>query len=213
MRGLNNRGLISVAAAFLLSVTGCSFEHVAGTDDDTMTDTVMVDGELWEVHGYVHAEAWTPAFFYVFPLMPGQDAEEARRMAVEKARAMGAEEITDVRLHVETPHAAALDRRLDRGARQRHRGLADALTPSGSTRREQRGAPGRRAALLALGPAGSAQPIARSTKSTKRPGSRPRIATTSTVTVDATARNRSPRAGAPASSSAGSTHISMSSFR
>ena len=97
------RGLFSAAAALMLTVTsGCSFEHVSGTDDDTMVDTVMVDGELWEVHGYVHAEAWTPAFFYVFPLMPGQDAEEARQMAVAKARAMGAEEITDVRLHVET---------------------------------------------------------------------------------------------------------------
>lgn len=96
------RSLVIAALGLLLGTTGCSFEHVAGVDYDTMADTVQVDGKAWQVEGYVHAEAWTPAFFYVFPIMPGQNAEKARAMAVAKARSMGAEEIADVHLYVET---------------------------------------------------------------------------------------------------------------
>ncbi|MFG0316354.1 MAG: hypothetical protein ACF8XB_03715 [Planctomycetota bacterium JB042] len=87
-------GLLLVAA----TLGACSFEHAIGVDyEETITKR---DGH--EVAGFVHAETWTPAFLYVLPLLPRQSPERAQELAIAKAKAMGADGVTDVRLHVET---------------------------------------------------------------------------------------------------------------
>lgn len=87
--------------ALALSFTGCSFKHTIGLDYDNMISTLPGDKNL-EVSGYVHSEAWTPAFLYVFPVLPDQNSQRARDLAVEAARSLGADAITNVELHVET---------------------------------------------------------------------------------------------------------------
>lgn len=98
-----SRRILALAAAGLLSSLGaCSFEHIAVVDYDSTIPTLDSGGSSYAVRGYVHAEAWTPAFFYVFPLMPSQDLEKAKHMAVEKARSIGADRIADIQVHVES---------------------------------------------------------------------------------------------------------------
>jgi hypothetical protein len=90
-----------LGAPFLALATfasGCSFEHFAAVDYEHMPQ--KIDG--YDVVGFVHAETWTPAVFWVFPLLPGQNAEKAKRMALAKAQSMGADGVTDVRLYTET---------------------------------------------------------------------------------------------------------------
>lgn len=88
-----------VALLALVSGLGaCSFEHAVAVDYEQMI--TKTDGG--EVRGIIHAETWSPAFFYVLPILPYQSPERAKELAVEKAKAMGADAITDVRLHVET---------------------------------------------------------------------------------------------------------------
>jgi len=98
-----SRRTFALAAAVLFSsLGGCSFEHVAVVDYDSTVETIDSGGHTYAVQGYVHAEAWTPAFFYVFPLMPSQNLEKAKAMAVAKARTIGADRIADIKVHVES---------------------------------------------------------------------------------------------------------------
>lgn len=93
------KGLTRVAALVLAgSFGGCSFEHSAGVDYEEM----VTKQAGHEVTGVVHAETWTPMFFYVLPLLPRQSPERAQELAIQKAKSMGADAVTDVRLHVET---------------------------------------------------------------------------------------------------------------
>lgn len=92
---------IGLVSSLLLAslATGCSFEHAASVDYDHMPK--QQDG--FTIVGYVHAETWTPALFYVFPILPFQNAEKARRLSLAKAQqALGADGIMDVRIHTET---------------------------------------------------------------------------------------------------------------
>jgi len=82
----------------MLTSTGCSFEHALAVDYEQMvTET---DGH--QVTAIIHAETWTPAFLYVLPVLPYQSAERAKELAIEKAKSLGADAITDVQLTVET---------------------------------------------------------------------------------------------------------------
>ena len=87
--------LIALAAA----TTGCSFEHAAAVDYDHMPKTK--DG--YSIVGYVHAETWTPAVFYVFPILPFQDADKATGLALAKAQnKFNADGIMDIQVHTDT---------------------------------------------------------------------------------------------------------------
>lgn len=88
-----------LAAGLALSAVGCTFEHAAQVDPDFMLTTHPSGAQI---KGYVHAECWTPTLFYVFPIMPGQSAEKAKRIAFEKAKTMGANGIGDVRVDVQS---------------------------------------------------------------------------------------------------------------
>jgi hypothetical protein len=93
---------ISLVSSLLLATltTGCSFEHAAAVDYERMPRETA---QGHQIVGYVHAETWTPAVLYVFPILPFQSAEKARRLAVEKAeQAFGADGIADVRIHTES---------------------------------------------------------------------------------------------------------------
>lgn len=82
---------------------GCSFEHAAGVEFDSMiAEGRTDDGRGYRIRGFVHSEAWTPAFLYVFPMLPSKSSERAKDLALARAREIGADAITDVRLHVET---------------------------------------------------------------------------------------------------------------
>ncbi|MBI4879808.1 MAG: hypothetical protein HY812_09145 [Planctomycetes bacterium] len=85
-----------------LALGGCGFEHAFSVDYDNMISEAGSGGGPYQIKGFVHSEAWTPAFLYVFPLLPSQSPERARELAVEKAKSLGADSITDVQLHVET---------------------------------------------------------------------------------------------------------------
>ena len=82
----------------MLGAGGCSFEHALAVDYERMVGDV--DGQ--EAVAIVHAETWTPAFLYVLPVLPYQSPERAKELAIEKAKSLGADAITDVRLTVET---------------------------------------------------------------------------------------------------------------
>ncbi len=85
-----------VAAAAL---AGCSFEHAAAVDYDHMVK--VKDG--YTIVGYVHAETWTPAVFYVFPILPFQNADKASSMALAKAQnAFNADGLMDLQIHTDT---------------------------------------------------------------------------------------------------------------
>lgn len=89
----------SLAAGAVLG--GCTFEHGVLVDHEDMI-TTGADGRAHEIVGHVHAETWTPAFLYVFPLLPSRSPERAQEVAIEHAKSMGADGVTDVRMHVET---------------------------------------------------------------------------------------------------------------
>lgn len=93
---------LGLAISLGLLSTGCSFEHAASVDYDHMPK--QKDG--YDIVGYVHAETWTPTVFYVFPILPRQNAEKARQLALAKAQdAFGADGIMDLTIHTET-HSA-----------------------------------------------------------------------------------------------------------
>lgn len=100
MRSIRTFGFV---VAMACAVGGCSFDDAAAVDyEDMISVGSTAAGRSYQIHGFVHAETWTPAFLYVFPLLPGQSAERAKDMAISKAKSMGADAVTDVRIHVET---------------------------------------------------------------------------------------------------------------
>ena len=89
---------IFLGASLVGFTSGCSFVHMVPADPN---HTVRSDdGDV--IRGYVHVETWTPAFLYVFPLLPHQSPERAQDLATDEATEMGADAIIDVRHHVET---------------------------------------------------------------------------------------------------------------
>ena len=97
------RFLVSAILVCGAALSGCSFEHAVAVEFDHMvSDHKAGSGRPYQIQGFVHAEAWTPAFLYVFPLLPSQSSERAKELAISTAQSMGADAVTDVRLHVET---------------------------------------------------------------------------------------------------------------
>ncbi len=89
---------VLLAVGIVGAASGCSFDHTVRADP-SRTVRAAAGGE---VRGYVHVETWTPAFLYVFPLLPYQSPARAQERALEQAKSIGADAITDVRHHVET---------------------------------------------------------------------------------------------------------------
>lgn len=87
---LRNTSLL-VALAF--GSGACAFEHGFQADPATSPS---------DVRGYVHAEVWTPAFLYLFPLFPDNDERRALELAERKAVELGGDGLRDVRIHTET---------------------------------------------------------------------------------------------------------------
>ncbi|MFH0944272.1 MAG: hypothetical protein V2A76_03660 [Planctomycetota bacterium] len=99
MRRIRTFGFV---VAMACALGGCSFEDAAAVDyDDMLSEGTSASGRPYQIQGFVHAETWTPAFLYVFPLLPSQSAERAKDLAISKAKSMGADAVTDVRVHVE----------------------------------------------------------------------------------------------------------------
>ncbi len=99
------RSLVSVfaGALALAGLSGCTLEHWTTVDFPSVATDAMAGGRHFEPKGYVHAEAWTPAFFYVFPLMPSMNAQTAQENALAVARnVLGADTLTDVKVEVDT---------------------------------------------------------------------------------------------------------------
>jgi len=97
------RRLLLLLVCGAAAIGGCSFDHVVSVEfDDMISEHRSGSGRSYQIQGFVHAEAWTPAFLYVFPLLPGQSPERAKELAIYKAKSIGADAVTDVQLHVET---------------------------------------------------------------------------------------------------------------
>jgi hypothetical protein len=81
--------------------SGCTLTHYVPLRRDFYITPGTPDYE-YEKIGIVHAEAWTPGFFYLVSLSPGTSLESAQEALINEARNRGANAIIGVRCHVET---------------------------------------------------------------------------------------------------------------
>jgi hypothetical protein len=81
--------------------SGCTLTHYVPLRKDFYVTPGAPDYD-YEKIGIVHAEAWTPGFFYLISLSPGTSLESAQEALINEARNRGANAIIGLRCHVET---------------------------------------------------------------------------------------------------------------
>ena len=95
------RKLILLLALVALASTGCTLTHYVPLRKDFYITPGTPDLN-YERIGVVHAESWTPGFFYYISLSPSTSLESAQNALVDEARKRGANALIGLRCHVET---------------------------------------------------------------------------------------------------------------